>query len=220
MIEKNNLRISFDIGGVLSKYPEQFLPIVKMFQDGGAEVFIITDIPEHEKAVLYVQGNGYNVPADHVLNADYSKFNESCKEKLIEERKIDVHIDDHPGYCAHNKSINLFVWPDTSKPYYHESFEKDEDKLKKRAQFLEMARAAPEPGGMLAVAELPQWVVELQIEAMRKGFDLAYERAEIFETDGWHRTDPYICWEFAEKELEEEIEKLKNPGRREFEELP
>lgn len=119
------LRVSFDIGGVLSKYPEVFKPFVEALQKGGAEVYVLTDMHDHEQSVRFVQGNGYNIPEDRILNSDYHKYGEGCKEKMIEEYNIDLHIDDFPGYCAHTKCVSLFVWPNPEKPYYSDDFKTD-----------------------------------------------------------------------------------------------
>lgn len=99
--------------------------MVRYLQRGGAEVFVITDMHKHEQSVKFVRDNGYDIPADHILNSDYKKYGERCKEKTIERYKIDVHIDDFPGYCAHNKCVNLFVWPNPDEPYYHDDFKTD-----------------------------------------------------------------------------------------------
>lgn len=119
------LKISFDIGGVLSKYPDVFRPMVKALKAGGAEVFVITDMPDHAQSVRYVQENGYDIPGDHILNADYPAHGEDCKAVLIELHGIDLHIDDFPSYCAHTSAVSLFVWPNPERPYYHETFKTD-----------------------------------------------------------------------------------------------
>lgn len=116
------LRVSFDIGGVLSKYPRIFRPMVEALQKGGAEVYVLTDIHKHEESVQLVQGNGYDIPADSILNSDYETHGEDCKAVLIKERWIDLHIDDFPGYCAHTECVSLFVWPNPNEPYYHDEF--------------------------------------------------------------------------------------------------
>jgi hypothetical protein len=119
------LRISFDIGGVLSKYPKVFVPMVQALQAGGAEVFVITDMHQHEQSVKFVQENGYQIPDDHILNSDYAQYGERCKELTIKQHQIDLHIDDFPGYCAHIACVSLFVWPNPHEPYYHDDFKTD-----------------------------------------------------------------------------------------------
>lgn len=117
------MKISFDIGGVLSKYPEKFRKLIDiLLKSEDVEVYVITDMHIHEQSVKFVHGNGFNVADDHILNADFAKYGEQCKEKVIEEYGIDMHFDDFPGYCANNKCINLFVWPNPELPYYSDTF--------------------------------------------------------------------------------------------------
>ncbi len=118
-------RVSFDIGGVLSKYPHVFRPMVRALVAGGAEVYVITDMPDHGQSVKFVRENGYDVAPERVLNADYAEHGERCKEVVIESHKIDLHVDDFPGYCAHSKCVSLFVWPNPELPYYHDDFVTD-----------------------------------------------------------------------------------------------
>lgn len=125
------LKVSFDIGGVLSKYPEVFRPLVKALQDSGqVEVFVLTDMHDHAQSVRFVQGNGYAIPADHIINTDYNRFGEACKEEAVHELGIQLHIDDFPGYCANTACantacVNLMVWPNPFRPYYDDDFKTD-----------------------------------------------------------------------------------------------
>ncbi len=117
------LKVSFDIGGVLSKYPEVFRPLVRALQASGqVEIFVLTDMHDHEQSVRFVQGNEYDIPADHILNSDYATFGETCKEETIKKHGIQLHIDDFPGYCAHTTCVSLFVWPNPNRPYYDDDF--------------------------------------------------------------------------------------------------
>lgn len=119
------LRVSFDIGGVLSKYPHVFRPMVAALQAGGAEVYVITDMPDHAQSVRYVRSNGYDIPEARILNADYATHGEDCKAVAIEAHQIDVHVDDFAGYCAHTSCVSLFCWPNPERPYYHDDFKTD-----------------------------------------------------------------------------------------------
>lgn len=120
------LRVSFDIGGVLSKYPEKFRPLVSvLLKSEEVEVFVITDMHNHEQSVKFVQENGFDIPSERILNSNYVEHGEDCKAKTIEENNIDIHIDDFPGYCAHTKCISLFVWPNPELPYYADDFKTD-----------------------------------------------------------------------------------------------
>ena len=111
------MKLAFDIGGVLGKYPGVFIPMISALQKGGAEVFVITDIPEKETAQALLDKYGYSIPPKMILIADFQKHGERCKAVLIKEYGIDVIIDDHPGYCADSGCVSLFVWPDPSVPY-------------------------------------------------------------------------------------------------------
>ena len=123
---ENKLRISFDIGGVLSKYPDTFRKLVNALLTSPAiEVFVITDIHNHDQSVRFVQENGFNIPEERILNSDYATYGEACKSEMIEKYEIDIHIDDFPGYCAHTKCISLFVWPNPEKPYYDDNWVTD-----------------------------------------------------------------------------------------------
>lgn len=119
------LRVSFDIGGVLSKYPHVFRAMVIALQRGGCDVFVITDMHDHEQSVRFVRDNGYDIPPENILNSDYKQFGEACKAMTIKEHKIDVHVDDFPGYCAHTECVSLFTWPNPGLPYYHDDFKTD-----------------------------------------------------------------------------------------------
>lgn len=120
------LKVSFDIGGVLTKYPHIFRPIIDAFLKSDAvEVYVLTDMHEHSKAVKFVQGNGFNIPAERILTARYSENGEECKAEMIKEHGINLHVDDYPGYCDHRECVSLFVWPNATEPYYHDTFQTD-----------------------------------------------------------------------------------------------
>ena len=121
------LKISFDIGGVLSKYPDKFRMLARALAlSPDIELYVITDMHDHGQSVRFVHGNGFDmIPADRIINSDYTEYGEFCKAQMIEELGIDIHIDDFPGYCAHVSCINLFVWPNPNEPYYSEEWKTD-----------------------------------------------------------------------------------------------
>jgi hypothetical protein len=111
------MKMAFDIGGVLGKYPDVFILMISALQNGGAEVYVITDIPVKQTAQALLNRYGYNIAPEMILCADFQKYGERCKALLIKEYGIDVIIDDHPGYCADSGCVSLFVWPNPHAPY-------------------------------------------------------------------------------------------------------
>lgn len=126
-MENKKLRVSFDIGGVLSKYPNEFRTMARaLAASPDIEVFVITDMHIHDQSVGFVHSNGFEfIPAENILNSNYTDFGERCKEQTILDYGIDIHIDDFPGYCAHTNAINLFVWPNPNEPYYSDDWVTD-----------------------------------------------------------------------------------------------
>lgn len=121
------LRVSFDIGGVLSKYPDVFRRMIRALQVGGAEVHILTDMHDHSKvlAMLALNSLGIDViPPERVHCADYTDLGERCKASVIARESIDLHIDDFPGYCA-GGGVQLLMWPNPDEPYYHDDWRTD-----------------------------------------------------------------------------------------------
>ena len=132
------IKIAFDIGGVLSKYPKEFKQIIKCLHMGNldnlrfsteelVEIHIISDIKPKEKATKFVHDNGFAIPYNRIHVADYEKYGENCKAVLCEELGIDIMIDDHMGYLNEpgKPPVRLLVMPDQYKPYYHDSWKTD-----------------------------------------------------------------------------------------------
>lgn len=136
------MRIAFDIGGVLSKYPQQLRPLVNWLRLASAaflaerfatrnyepvEVFVISDMHDREKMVGMVQANGFDVDPDNIHSADYKAHGELCKAVLCEQLGIDILIDDHGGYVCTPGSppVRLLVMPDPARPYYHDDWKTD-----------------------------------------------------------------------------------------------
>jgi hypothetical protein len=119
------MRIAFDIGGVLSKYPDIMLPLVRaLCLSSEIDVFVISDMKPHEKAVSFCHDNGFHLPADSIVCADYDRHGENCKAIVCEELGIDMLIDDFPGYVAKIGSprVRLLMMPDPSQPYYSDGW--------------------------------------------------------------------------------------------------
>lgn len=118
------IKIAFDIGGVLSKEPSIWRRMIDTLQRGGAEVYIITDMPDRQEVLDLVSSNGFDVPEERVLTADYNSHEDRCKQILIKEHSIEVFIDDYAGYvaAASEECVSLFVWPRPNKPYNSKDF--------------------------------------------------------------------------------------------------
>ncbi len=121
-------RIGFDIGGVLSKYPDILRPIVAaLLASPDVEVHVLSDMPSHEKCVLFVHMNGFAVPPERIHSCDYSEHGEECKAVKAREIGLDVLVDDFPGYVATigAPALRLLSMPDPTRDYYAESWKTD-----------------------------------------------------------------------------------------------
>jgi hypothetical protein len=124
MKNQKKIRVSFDIGGVLSKYPDIWRPVFHALQQSPLiEVFVITDMHKPEQSMKMLIDNGFSLKnPKNLINSDYPKFGEACKAINQVEHQIDIHIDDFPGYIAAGAPVRLMVMPDVKEPYYHESW--------------------------------------------------------------------------------------------------
>ena len=124
------LRVAFDIGGVVSKYPAEFKLMIEALNRGGAQVFVISDMKK-EKIIETLRlnkllGDAWDedlIDESYVFSADYDVHGEGCKAILLEDLEIDMFFDDFIGYAAAGGCpIRLLVMPDASKPYWHEEW--------------------------------------------------------------------------------------------------
>jgi hypothetical protein len=121
------MKISFDIGGVLSKHPKIFKEILTALS-AVAEIHVITDMHEHSEVVEQLKDNGFGmIPSERVHCADYKKYGELCKSILVKELGIDLHCDDFAGYLQWDSQLGpaplrLMLMPDGFKPYWHEDW--------------------------------------------------------------------------------------------------
>src|SRR5262245_7422046 len=108
------LSIAFDVGGVLSKYPEIFRKLVMLLEDTTAELWVISDMHPVEKIIDMLYRNNIPIRSDQVRSADYVTHGERCKAVLCKELGIDILIDDFAGYVAVPGSppVRLLVMPD------------------------------------------------------------------------------------------------------------
>ena len=118
------LKVAFDVGGVLSKYPEQFKLLFEILAASPlAEVYVISDMHPVSQIVKMLDLNWWCNA--RIYSADYKTLGERCKAVLCEELGIDILIDDFVGYLADGKHIRLLVMPDSSKPYYADEWKTD-----------------------------------------------------------------------------------------------
>jgi len=107
------LKIAFDIGGVLCKYPDQFKILLQALKDSvDIKLYIITDM-NHESAILKLNEFGYldYFEYNNIYSADYSKYDQKCKSVLCKDLGIDILIDDYIDYVYENPTIGLLVMP-------------------------------------------------------------------------------------------------------------
>ncbi len=127
------MKIVFDIGGVISKFPHEFKELIKVLQLGGIEIFVITDMHDMQEITQMLQDNGFsNIPKENIHTADYAQFGEFCKAKLLKELHIDMFFDDFIGYHQWDSQlgkapIRLLVSPDGFQPYWHNEWKVPKD---------------------------------------------------------------------------------------------
>jgi hypothetical protein len=126
------LKIAFDIGGVLSKYPDQFRILIDKLQAPGrtgletsVEIFVISDMHDVDKMHQMLLDNGIRVDKTKIYSANYQEHGDFCKTHLCNQLGIDILIDDFIGYVAEGNFIRLLSMPNASLPYYADSWKTD-----------------------------------------------------------------------------------------------
>jgi hypothetical protein len=120
------LRVSFDIGGVLTKYPEVFKPIIKALQAAqDVEVYFLTDMPKVKDALAMLEMNGIQTPPERIICSPFKRRGESCKAVDCLTKDIHLHIDDFPAYVAAGARVRLLLMPDLGRPYYAKDWKTD-----------------------------------------------------------------------------------------------
>lgn len=119
-------RVAFDIGGVLSKYPDFFRAVIESFTESGIECHVITDMHIRLDTLNMLKENGIDIPDERVHNSDYEQYGEACKAMVMKEYKIDVLFDDFMGYLIwpfeEKAPIRFLTMPDATRPYWHEKW--------------------------------------------------------------------------------------------------
>lgn len=119
------MRVAFDIGGLISRYPKEMKRLMEALSDGGVEVHIVTDMNAGDAWNACVN-NGLDLLVDprRVHSCDWSQHGDLCKTEMMERMGIDILIDDRPDYCASGKFIGLVLSPRPHIDYYHRSWNK------------------------------------------------------------------------------------------------
>jgi hypothetical protein len=118
------LKIAFDIGGVLSKYPEIFRPLALKLWSTGVEIFVITDMHIRADVLETLRLNQLDwIPEANVFCADYQRYGEGCKAVILKELGIDIFFDDFIGYTVEPSCpVRCLVMPDASRPYWSDDW--------------------------------------------------------------------------------------------------
>lgn len=121
------IKIGFDIGGVLSKYPEIFKPVIDALCDSpDIELHVLSDMHPTEKCQDWIiNKNNLSIKPENIHSCDYSEHGELCKAIKCKELGIDIMIDDFVGYVAEGSPVRLLVMPDPHRPYFHDDWKTD-----------------------------------------------------------------------------------------------
>lgn len=119
------LRVALDIGGVMSKYPDVIRAFARALLDGGALIYVITDMPRHDEVMQMLATNDFGfIQAEYVHCADYKAYGEGCKAELLAALEIDLVLDDCLGYMAiPGRTVRCLVMPDATQPYWHPTWD-------------------------------------------------------------------------------------------------
>lgn len=116
------LKIAFDIGGVITKFPEICYTLISSLKSH-FDIYIVTDIPR-ETAVKLCEKNGLFklIPSENLVSADWNQFGDRCKSMVYKDLGIDVAIDDRPDYIYEGVTLGLYTMPRPDLPYYDKSW--------------------------------------------------------------------------------------------------
>lgn len=120
------MRVAFDIGGVLSKFPFVFRKLLEALACGGVEVHVISDMHDVSKMRAMLEANHIRIAPGRIHAADYVTHGDGCKAELCKALGIDVLVDDVIGYVdVPGAPVRLLVMPDASRPYYADEWKTD-----------------------------------------------------------------------------------------------
>lgn len=123
---RSMLKIGFDIGGVISKYPTVFRKLIRFAPDFW-KIYIVTDQHPKDEVNKILFENNINIAYSEIYCADYEKYGNMAKAVLIKELAIDIFIDDFDAYLQWDSSLGpqpilLKVMADAYKPYWADSW--------------------------------------------------------------------------------------------------
>jgi hypothetical protein len=122
------IKIGFDVGGVLSKYPEILTPLINIIVAACSdqiEIHVLSDMHPKEKIIDWLQRNQLNIKPENVHSCDYAQHGELCKAIKCHELNIGIMMDDFVGYVAEGAPLRLLVMPDPHRPYFHDDWKTD-----------------------------------------------------------------------------------------------
>jgi len=117
-MSEKRLKIAFDIGGVISRYPQEMLNLMQSLQKGGVDIHIITDMNQKDALSACRENNINFLPEENIHSADWSAHGDCCKTVVCDKLGIDILLDDRPDYCADGNFIGFVLSPRVRKPYY------------------------------------------------------------------------------------------------------
>ena len=124
----DKIKIGFDIGGVLSKYPDILRPIIAALSvSPDIEIHVLSDMHPIDKCIDWIRRNELSIINENIHSCDYAIYGEECKAMKAKEIGLHVLIDDFMGYIsiANSPILRLFTMPDHTRDYYHESWKTD-----------------------------------------------------------------------------------------------
>lgn len=121
------MKLAVDIGGVISKYPNEFKALLQSLHD--VEIFVITDMHDLREIHGMLDSNGFEfIKKENVYSADYATHGDMCKAILLRDLQIDIMVDDFLGYLTWDSSlgkapIRLLVQPDPYRSYWSDEWQ-------------------------------------------------------------------------------------------------
>ncbi len=116
------MRIGFDIGGVISKYPDEFrFLLLALSKVPEIEIYIVTDMPRDVAKDLLTKNN---IPwsEKRLLCGEWGDHGDKCKSVLMRKHRIEIMVDDRLDYIFGGVKIGLMVVPRTHRKYYAPSW--------------------------------------------------------------------------------------------------